>query len=400
MDINMITEVFTYPSYLDPNVNLEIKKRKTKNNIDIVTVLDDTESLYEEFAYKDNVNILDFQSLSEFEMSHYARHAVKHLPKKDNIIVGYTSEALNSTYWNVVFDILQEAGYKKILWIDGGMTQGAIFRHLHHLKVFHFQSTMFYNTLFRSGIGENIPPLGSKDTRTLYYVSLGRLARQERIYFTKKLLNDEELYNKGVVTCGWGDSTLHVWENTPSSRHNINMLLQPSELEKFPISLGHADDDQHQFFDTFNSALFNVVQESSIGADPRSSDHHYKPLSPMWQTVNSDRVFFTEKSAKPFLMNQIPLFIAAPGMVQVLRNLGFDMFDDIVDHSYDKEDNMFKRCDMVYNELKRLTSIHTLEAWNSIILERHFNLRFFNNSANLRNLGCSYRIIDWYNKNF
>lgn len=400
MGTNMNTEIFFYPSYLDPNRNLEIKKTTTKNNIDIITLDRSYDSLYDEFPYKDNVNILDFLAVSEFDMSCYTRYALNHLPKKENIVVGYTSEALNSTYWNVVFDILQNEGYKNILWIDGGVTPGTLLRHLYNLKVTHFQSPMFYKTLFRQGVEENIPKPGMFTPRTKYFVSLARLARQERIYFTNKLLNDRDLHNKGIVTCGWGDSDAHIWDPNNHNRQHLKLLLTDVELSRFPIGLGHKDSEQHQFYDIFNCALFNVVQESSIGADVRSSDHQYSTLSPLWQTVSSDRIFFTEKSAKAFLMNQIPIFIAAPGMVQALRNLGFDVFDDIVDHNYDKEDNIVKRCDMVFAELKRLVSMHTLDAWNTLIIKRELSRRFFNNATTVRNLGNTDKIIEFFNTKF
>jgi hypothetical protein len=46
-------------------------------------------------------------------------------------------------------------------------------------------------------------------------------------------------------------------------------------------------------------------------------------------------IFLTEKSFKVFAWHQIPIFVATPGHAQVVRELGFDMFDDIIDHSYD-----------------------------------------------------------------
>ena len=54
-------------------------------------------------------------------------------------------------------------------------------------------------------------------------------------------------------------------------------------------------------------------------------------------------------------MGQIPLFIAPPGYVEQLKILGFDVFDDIISHDYDKEDHILKRCNVVYQELKRLS---------------------------------------------
>ncbi len=398
----MTTEHFRYPSYLDPNIQLHVRKTKTILGVDIVQLEDSHDMSYDDLPNKHNsFNIIDFQAVSEFDMSNYTKIAVSLLPKKENIVIGYPTEALNSTYWNLVFDILQSEGYKNILWIDGGLTSGQLFRHLHHLKITHFHSSFFFNTLFRPSIVENMPQPGDITNRSVHYLSLGRLARQERIYFTKKLLDNQELFNKGIVTCGWGDSSTNVWKDE-FNKSNLRLILDDNDICKFPLSLGHSDLQQHSFADEFKRAIFNVVQESSIGADPRSHSDMYRPVPASWLTVSSDRIFFTEKTAKAFLMNQIPLLIAAPGMVQVLRNMGFDMFDDIVDHSYDKEDNILKRCDMVYEEINRLVNQNTINGWNKILQERRLQFRFFNNHENIRKVAhsVSKNISTWVNENF
>jgi hypothetical protein len=96
-------------------------------------------------------------------------------------------------------------------------------------------------------------------------------------------------------------------------------------------------------------------------------------------------------------MSQIPLFIAAPGYVNQLRVLGFDVFDDIVDHSYDKEDYIFKRCDLVFNELKRLTNLYTLEGWNKLITNKLMH-RFQRNFMLLQELSDDGKLAKWINR--
>lgn len=48
---------------------------------------------------------------------------------------------------------------------------------------------------------------------------------------------------------------------------------------------------------------------------------------------------FTEKTLFAFLAGQIPLVIGHAGIVQELAEMGFDMFEDVVDTSYDWLDN-------------------------------------------------------------
>lgn len=400
MDTSTPSEIFNYPGYLDPSVQLKVTLTKTICGVDIVYSDNSYDPMYDSLTnMAGSYNIIDYQSISEFDIANYTRYAIKHLPKKSNIVVGYLSEAMNSTYWNVVFDILQSEGYKNILWIDGALIPGQIFKHLHNVKITHFHSPMFFSTLFRPTIVENMPRAGEVINRTCHYVSLGRLVRQERIYFTKKLLDNPVLFKKGIVTCGWGDSTLNFWRDQNSLDY-LRLMLDDEVINKFPLTLGHRDVDQHAFDEKFKGAIFNVVQESSIGADFRSHSSVYNIIPVNWQIVTSDRIFFTEKTAKAFLMNQIPLLIAAPGMVQVLRELEFDMFDDIVDHSYDKEDNIIKRCDMVYDELNRLVSLHTVAGWVRFIQQKKISKRFFNNFENVKRLASSNNIAQWVEANF
>lgn len=48
--------------------------------------------------------------------------------------------------------------------------------------------------------------------------------------------------------------------------------------------------------------------------------------------------FITEKSMKPFYNLQFPIIYGHVGLIQKLRDVGFDMFDDIINHDYDNYD--------------------------------------------------------------
>tara|TARA_B100001939_G_scaffold211204_1_gene181717 strand:- start:3257 stop:4381 length:1125 start_codon:yes stop_codon:yes gene_type:complete len=76
--------------------------------------------------------------------------------------------------------------------------------------------------------------------------------------------------------------------------------------------------------------------------------------------------FMTEKVAKPYLGLQIPLFIAWPGYIQELREQGFDLFDDIINHSYDDEIDEEKKIDMVITELKTLCKMDVPKIYNEL----------------------------------
>lgn len=71
----------------------------------------------------------------------------------------------------------------------------------------------------------------------------------------------------------------------------------------------------------------------------------------------SKSVHISEKSFKLFYFYQLPLFLASQYHVKFLKDTyGFDMFDDIIDHSYDSESNNTIRILKVFDEIKRLDS--------------------------------------------
>lgn len=74
-------------------------------------------------------------------------------------------------------------------------------------------------------------------------------------------------------------------------------------------------------------------------------------------SVSDNQVFLSEKTFKPFTTGQFALWVSSAGTVARLRKFGFDMFDDVIDHGYDKEPNWHRRIDMIHNELDRLYSM-------------------------------------------
>lgn len=69
-----------------------------------------------------------------------------------------------------------------------------------------------------------------------------------------------------------------------------------------------------------------------------------------------NEIHITEKTLKPFYFYQFPIFLSSMHHIKYIKDLyGFDMFDDILDHSYDNEPDNKKRLFMVYDEIKRLS---------------------------------------------
>jgi hypothetical protein len=47
--------------------------------------------------------------------------------------------------------------------------------------------------------------------------------------------------------------------------------------------------------------------------------------------------------------------------VQILRAMGFDLFDDLIDHNYDEEISPYKRIKLVIDQLEKICRTMTLD---------------------------------------
>jgi hypothetical protein len=81
--------------------------------------------------------------------------------------------------------------------------------------------------------------------------------------------------------------------------------------------------------------------------------------------VHGEHKSLTEKVFKPIVNYQPFLFVAYPGALKMLRDLGFKTFDGFVDESYDNEIDTTTRINMIYDEIKKLCdmSIQELHDW-------------------------------------
>jgi len=100
----------------------------------------------------------------------------------------------------------------------------------------------------------------------------------------------------------------------------------------------------NQASDVFRACLFNIIVETSSQTDPNS-----------WSSV-----FITEKTFKSFDLYQIPIWFAVPGTVAQVRQLGFDLFDDLIDHSYDTVTDPVERTNLILQQVAKINDQYSL----------------------------------------
>ena len=97
--------------------------------------------------------------------------------------------------------------------------------------------------------------------------------------------------------------------------------------------------------------------------------------------IHEDTLFHSEKSFMPILfMNPFVLF-GEFGSVNALRELGYDMFDDIINHDYDTKINEAERAKTLFNEISRLCDI-SHQGWCDIL--QSIQHRLINNRQHLK----------------
>lgn len=93
-----------------------------------------------------------------------------------------------------------------------------------------------------------------------------------------------------------------------------------------------------------------------------------------------NNLFVSEKIFQPIMMKQPFVVAGQPYLVKLMRIFGYDMFDDIIDHSYDLETDHSTRMLMLYDEIKRLSQIDD-DTWAKTMVD--IRLRLENNVDNL-----------------
>lgn len=146
--------------------------------------------------------------------------------------------------------------------------------------------------------------------------------------------------------------------------HNQNLVGE----EGLDLSINQGPVYEESLFKIHSDAYFQLVTET-----------HFEENS----------LFFSEKTFQPIMMRQPFILAAEYGMVALLREFGYDVFDDIIDHSYDLERDPTERMSMLLKELRRLCNIDT-NTWAHGMVR--LAPRFDENVLNL--IDCSYRHND------
>jgi len=213
------------------------------------------------------------------------------------------------------------------------------------------------------------------------YISLNRGVRNHRTYLVSALCA-HELRKMGY--------TSYLGFDNDSASADLNKVIKYDweQDEHYELTnLGYAEfqymfnhkQDEYEIYP--NSANDNVTNYNQL----LLSRYHDSFVEFVSDTSYNEASFnITEKLSHSVFAMNFPLIVSSPGYVNCLRELGMDMFDDVINHSYDLELNKTKRIHKLITD-----NLELLSTDKSISLHTQYKNRLMSNIDFIQNKLCS-----------
>lgn len=273
--------------------------------------------------------------------------------KFDKIVMWVGCEAPD---WQACVNIAVAFGYTDIATIDASLISNVVpgphSRILGKITYNHFTDPFFLNCYHPSweDNSEILP-----ESREYKLVYLARLARPHRLTLAVELL-ERNLTEETILSCGWMG-----WDYPSFSKY-----IPEKYRQVFPISLAEESNIEDTSIlknwgvnSKIRASVFNLISETSFDHVPINGASNY------WQ-----KSVISEKTIKPYILRQFPIWLAPMGAVEEQRNLGFDVFDDLIDHTYDTEYRPYHRLELVAKEVERLYNRYSIEDMRKLLTEK------------------------------
>ena len=139
--------------------------------------------------------------------------------------------------------------------------------------------------------------------------------------------------------------------------------------------------DRHINIDWYNKTQFSVLVETYM--------HDSSPAN----------IFLKEKTMKPLALRHPYISLSCLNSVALLKESGFESYENLFDESYDSIDSYTYRIDHVYNQVKSYTSAETdYDALTKQKIEHNYNLFFNEKEVNRRyKLDVIHPILEFIN---
>lgn len=196
---------------------------------------------------------------------------------------------------------------------------------------------LYLDTIISSNFTKDLIPC-EKEKISNKWLSLNLDTKLHKVMTVCYLLS-KHYYENGNITFSMDVPTLVKYDQYK------NFVPIPSRLKK----------DFARGFDKFRSKNFNLLKIQNFDKqDDRVSTNYNDNLLPVYKNIGVEIItgtsFFertpavTEKEVQSIFGKTFPIYINGIGMVKEMKKLfDLDLFDDIIDNSYDEVENHFER---------------------------------------------------------
>jgi hypothetical protein len=212
-----------------------------------------------------------------------------------------------------------------------------------------------------------------------------------------KLVEFYKLNSYLYTWSGSGRVTLFDFESTRAPANLLEFLQKPIKMPAcFETDNGAVDLSQ----DAYALMHVNCVKEVS-GTWLNNWDKYigHKMSSTAVSLISEtdkqfDTINFTEKTFFSLLSLTFPIWIGGKHQAQQWADLGFDIYDDVIDHSYQHADTLLDRATIAFESNKRL--LQDID-WAKALRNKHLS-RLIYNRSNMFNIipkivDLNYKII-------
>ncbi len=193
------------------------------------------------------------------------------------------------------------------------------------------------------------------------FLSFNRIVRTHRFYFICRLAQ-EGMLDGNLVSCPasmysrsfteWGVD-IHGNVRDHMAAHDPHGLLDWDRLHataaglmpRLPLVLDVDDLGSNGCYESDTLASSIPFYQSSFMSVVTESSAHGPGCYP------SETIF------RPIIFQQPFLAIAQPGLLALLREWGFDTFDDLFDNSYDLEPCQYRRVELIIDNIRRFEAM-------------------------------------------
>lgn len=209
---------------------------------------------------------------------------------------------------------------------------------------------------------KTLEPILDKNLNSLTtFVSLNRNQRHHRCMLLA-LMYGLNLQNHGLISCLFKEKFNDLfnytdWKFTPEQQHIKDI-----------ISLGFETFKDSELSLTDNWEIYSKAGNDNVNNFKNKLSEYYRNtfVEIVSETSYTEKCFnLTEKTLNSIYGCNFPIILSSQGAVAFLRSIGMDMFDDVIDHSYDAIENPIDRlyC-AVHNNIEILTNnSKTKELW-------------------------------------